>query len=92
MKTKKIKVLYSSRTRQGNSWYSGSSYIETPKISMEGKWLEALGFHIGDQLQVDYDEGEIRIRLALPKPVPAMMCEPQTDYTASPKDKSHSRK
>lgn len=80
MKTKKIKVLYSTRSRQGNSWFQGSRYIETPKISMEGKWLEALGFHIGDQLQVDYDEGEIRIRLASAEPIPAMVCESQTDY------------
>ena len=48
MQTKKMKVQYSSRTRQGKNHYFGSRYIETPKIQMEGKWLEALGFHIGD--------------------------------------------
>ena len=48
---------------------------------MEGKWLEALGFHIGDSLQVDYEEGAIHIRLAAPQP--AMICEPETDYASS---------
>ena len=91
MKTKKIKVLYSSRTRQGDSWYSTSRYIETPKISMEGKWLEALGFHIGDQLQVDYTEGEIRIRPA-GAAAPAMVCEPETEYAAPSRQKSSAEK
>ena len=89
MKTKKIKVLYSFRARQSNSFYSGSSYIETPKISMEGKWLEALGFHIGDQLQVDYDEGEILIRLAAPEPALAMVCEQSTAYPSTSKKSTH---
>lgn len=88
MKTKKIKVLYSSRTRQSSSLYS-SSYIETPKISMEGKWLEALGFHIGDQLQVDYDDGEIRIRLAAPEPALAMVCEQSAAYPSTSKKSTH---
>lgn len=48
---------------------------------MEGKWLEALGFHIGDRLQVDYEEGAIHIRLAPePEARPAMVCEPGPDY------------
>lgn len=81
MKTKNIKVLYSTRSRQNRNSWGGSSYIETPKISMEGKWLEALGFHIGDSLQVDYEEGAIHIRLAAQQP--AMVCEPETDYASS---------
>ena len=48
MKSKIIKVLY--------------SYIWTPKISIEGKWLEALGYHIGDHIKVEYDEQGIHIR------------------------------
>ena len=47
---------------------------------MEGKWLEALGFHVGDQLLVEYEEGKINISLA-PKPEPVMMvAEPTTNY------------
>ncbi len=41
-KIKPIKVLYSN------------AHNDRPKISMEGKWLEQLGFHIGDKLQVIY--------------------------------------
>lgn len=86
MKTKKMKVLYSSRTRQSsNRWSSGSSYIETPKISMEGKWLDALGFHIGDAIQVSYEDNCIRIT---PAPEPAMVCEPETKYGSKPPVKS----
>ena len=45
---------------------------------MEGKWLEALGFHVGDRLQVEYEEGSIHITLA---PEPAMMvAEPAATY------------
>ena len=62
MQTKKMKVQYSTRARQSKSHYFGSGYIETPKIQMEGKWLEALGFSIGTPLIVEYEEGSIRIR------------------------------
>lgn len=79
MKSKLIKVLYSTRSRGNSNYFHGGSYIETPKIQMEGKWLEALGFHIGDRLQVDYEEGAIHIRLA-PETQPSMVCEPAPDY------------
>lgn len=52
MKTKNIKVQYSSRCQSGFS----------PKIQMEGRWLEKLGFPIGTRLVVEYEEGSIRIR------------------------------
>lgn len=52
MKTKNIKVQYSSRCQSGF----------TPKIQMEGRWLEKLGFPIGTRLVVEYEEGSICIR------------------------------
>ncbi|OYP56736.1 hypothetical protein CG709_01150 [Lachnotalea glycerini] len=74
MKTKKLKILCSFRTRQSsNVWGRTGSYIETPKIAMEGKGLEALGFHIGDTIEVSYEENCIRI-------TPAMVCEPSLSY------------
>lgn len=83
MQTKKMKVQYSSRARQSKSHYFGSGYIETPKIQMEGKWLEALGFHIGDAIQVAYEEGSIHISLApQTQSEPAMVCDAETRYTS----------
>lgn len=55
MKTKTIKVIYSSRQ-------SRDAYNLLPKIQVEGNWLEALGFHIGDPVKVEYEEGSIHIR------------------------------
>lgn len=55
MKHKNIKVAYISRS-------SGGSYTQVPKIQMEGRWLEELGFSIGSTIVVEYDEGSIRIR------------------------------
>ncbi len=52
MKTKSIKVAYTSR-------YSGGSYAPVPKVQMEGRWLEQLGFTIGAPLIVEYGEGSI---------------------------------
>lgn len=68
MKSKIIKVLYSSRTRRDfHSIYAGAMhYIWTPKISIEGKWLEALGYHIGDHIKLEYDEQGIHIRPLTP--------------------------
>ena len=39
MKHKNIKVAYTSRS-------TGGSYTQVPKIQMEGRWLEELGFSI----------------------------------------------
>jgi len=54
--TKTIKVQYSTR-------YTDRRYSEVPKIQMEGKWLEAIGFFVGDKLLVDYEKEKIIIRI-----------------------------
>ena len=80
MKSKKIKVAYSTRSRRPVGTFRESAYIDTPKISMEGKWLEALGFHIGDQIQVEYEEGAIHI-FTIPRAEPLpMVCEEKPPY------------
>lgn len=79
MKQKNIKVAYSSRVNH-DKYYRTTSYTSYPKIQMEGKWLEALGFHVGDSLLVEYEDGKIHISLA-PKPEPVMMvAEPEFEY------------
>lgn len=55
MKTKNIKVVYTSR-------YSKGDFSPVPKVQMEGHWLEELGFSIGTPLIVEYGEGAIHIR------------------------------
>lgn len=92
MKTKNMKVLYSTRTRGSSNYSYENCYIETPKISMEGKWLEALGFNIGAKIQVDYEEGAIHIHLAPSEPQPAMVCETELSYNSPSKRKSKKQK
>ncbi len=55
MKQKNIKVVYKSRS-------TGGSYTQVPKIQMEGRWLEELGFSIGSTIIVEYGEGFLHIR------------------------------
>ena len=55
MKTKNIKVVYTSR-------YSKNSNTTVPKIQMKGQWLEQLGFTIGTPLIVEYEKISIHIR------------------------------
>jgi len=55
MKTKNIKVAYTSR-------YQKQTFSSVPKIQFEGKWLEELGFSIGSTVRLEYEEGSIRIR------------------------------
>ena len=55
MKQKNIKVAYTSRS-------TGGSYNQGPKIQMEGRWLEELGFYIGSTIEEEYEESSIRIR------------------------------
>ena len=56
MQTKNLKVAYTRR------YSSSRNYTAVPKIQMEGKWLEELGFAIGTLLKVEFEEGSIRIR------------------------------
>lgn len=76
MKSKTIKILYSTRTRRDTrSIHAGATrYIETPKISIEGKWLEALGYHIGGHVRLEYDESGIHIRPLTAAEQEAMEC------------------
>ena len=64
MKTKNIKVVYTSRYSQslGTRHTGTGPCTEVPKIQMEGRWLEQLGFTIGAPLIVEYEEGSIHIR------------------------------
>ena len=49
MKSKLIKVITSSRLTYPKNPFDDTKYIRTPKIQIEGNWLESLGFHIGDR-------------------------------------------
>lgn len=55
MKSKNIKVAYTSR-------YNQKAPCTVPQIKMEGKWLEDIGFSIGATVIIEYEENAIRIR------------------------------
>jgi len=55
MKSKNMKVVYTTRFQK-----KGTSTV--PKIQIEGKWLEELGFAAGATIKVEYDKDSIRIR------------------------------
>lgn len=55
MTQKKIKVQYRSRA-------TAHGYTDMPMIQMTGRWLEDLGYRIGDAIMVEYDDDGIRIR------------------------------
>lgn len=87
IKTKIMKILYTVKARQTPYYYGRETYYApTPKISMEGKWLDALGFHFGDA--VSYEDNCIRIT---PAPEPAMVCETETKYLSKPPIKSRKK-
>lgn len=52
---KNTKIQYASR-------YSGNHYSYVPKIQLQGKWLEKIGFSIGDTVAVEYSDNAIIIR------------------------------
>lgn len=76
-KTKFIKIQHSC------------SRMELPKISIEGKWLEDIGFQIGDMLQVEYADRYICISHA-PAVQPLAVNEPDTAYLATLEDSGNS--
>ena len=40
---------------------SGYKYERVPAITLKGKWLEELGFHLGDYVQVKCEKGQLII-------------------------------
>lgn len=40
---------------------SGNKYNETPTIMMKGKWLENFGFKVGQEYNVDCQNGKLII-------------------------------
>lgn len=55
-------MAYTSRYTKTSKNRQNETYTAVPKIQMEGKWLEELGFSIGTRLAVEYTEGSIHIR------------------------------
>lgn len=51
MKTKSLKVYEGA----------GRNYVSIPKIVLQGKWLDSLGFSIGDRITVTCNEDKITI-------------------------------
>jgi len=75
-KTKSLKVLYSN------------AHTDRPKISMEGKWLEKIGFHIGDRLRVSYGDRFIFISPLSDGSQPLEVHEPLPDIYMAETDGS----
>ena len=46
---------------------SGYKYETVPAITLKGKWLEELGFHLGDYVQVKCENGQLIITLDVNK-------------------------
>lgn len=62
---------------------STKDYVPVPKITIQGQWLESLGFSIGDKLVVTCEQG----RLIIEKPEArygskgiGMVAEPAVEY------------
>lgn len=73
------KVQYSSRpVREWHGVFQTTGYTQFPRISIAGNWLEELGFHIGDKLQVECGDGCLKISLANV----GMVCEENAEYEA----------
>ena len=41
---------------------SGYRYKDTPTIVLKGQWLSSTGFDIGDQIQVDIEDGRLLVQ------------------------------
>ena len=80
-KFKWMKVVYTSR-RKMEGPLQNARYELYPKITMEGRWLEELGFHVGDSILLEYGNGCIKISPAESWMEGAMVCEPPGGYAS----------
>jgi len=61
-----------------------------PRIRMEGKWLDRLGFRVGEMVSVEYGLGYLHINLVDSGIRPAVVCESRTEYVGNSVDRRHS--
>ena len=61
MKEKQLTVSSKSAQRKNYRPFSGQSlfYPSHSWIQLQGRWLEDLGFHIGDKIKVSYEQNRI---------------------------------
>ncbi len=61
-KNRKLKVYYKSvEQKNKRNWYGISGYNQQPLIVLTGKWLQELGFEVGDYIVAECNEGKIVI-------------------------------
>jgi antitoxin component of MazEF toxin-antitoxin module len=41
----------------------GGRYVSVPSLRLNGRWLEALGFHIGEKVEVTVVNNALMVRL-----------------------------
>ena len=67
MRKKELTVYYKSIAKPNNNYFGGDSYYSPRSlIQLQGKWLEDLGFHIGDKINVSYENDRIIIEPIYP--------------------------
>lgn len=72
-------VQYSGRATHSHSGpFQLEGYVQFPRITLAGLWLEDCGFRIGDPLDVECGDGYLKIRLA----DVGMVCDNSVDYQA----------
>lgn len=55
--TRRLKVYYGSRSKPGHY----PAYHRVPRIDLSGRWLNNLGFDIGDYISIECANGKIII-------------------------------
>lgn len=50
-------------TRHLKVYESPNPYTDIPRIVLQGKWLDNLGFHIHESIEVSYKNGTLIIKL-----------------------------
>lgn len=53
---RKLKIYQKHQPRE-------RKYITVPEIRLEGKWLRALGFDIGDQIEIKQQQNKLTITI-----------------------------
>ena len=58
---------------------SGYKYETVPAITLKGKWLEELGFHLGDYVQVKCENGQLIITPDVDKEIKKLIIRYQNE-------------
>ncbi|MEE3472215.1 MAG: SymE family type I addiction module toxin [Butyrivibrio hungatei] len=61
LKKNRALTVHYTWSKPSEQYWLGRKQVQRPAITLSGAWLEALGFNVGDKIDVACEEGKLTI-------------------------------